>query len=73
LRQASSPYITKGLEKSNLLAVVAVGNTISLYVNNHLLVTVTDNTYSSGQIGVAAAENSNATDVVFSNAKVWKI
>jgi serine/threonine protein kinase len=73
LHQASSPYITKGLGKSNLLAVVAVVNGISLYVNNNLLVKVTDSTYSSGQIGLAAAENSNATDVVFSNAKVWKM
>jgi hypothetical protein len=73
LQQASSPHINKGQGKSNLLAVVAVGNTISLYVNNNFLVKVTDSTYSSGQIGVAAAENSNATDVVFSNAKVWKM
>ncbi len=73
LQQASSPHINKGQGKSNLLAVVAVGNTISLYVNNNFLVKVTDSTYSSGQIGVAASENSNATDVIFSNARVWKM
>jgi hypothetical protein len=73
LQQASSSHINKGQGKSNLLAVVAVGNTISLYVNNNFLVKVTDSTYSSGQIGVAAVENSNATEVVFSNAKVWKM
>ena len=72
LKQASSPYI-KGSGSSNLLAVVAIGNTISLYMNSNLLATVTDSTYSSGQIGVAASENSNATDAAFSNAKVWKM
>ncbi|HJT59926.1 MAG TPA: serine/threonine-protein kinase [Ktedonobacteraceae bacterium] len=76
LHQASSPYIHKGLGKSNLLAVVANGTSISLYANNQLLVTVTDGTYSLGQIGVAADEsfgNSNTADVVFSDAKVWKM
>ncbi|HEX6481853.1 MAG TPA: serine/threonine-protein kinase, partial [Ktedonobacteraceae bacterium] len=72
LKQASSSYI-KGSGSSNLLAVVAVGNTISLYVNNTLLAKVTDSTYSSGQIGLASSENSNATEVAYSNAKVWKI
>ncbi len=76
LHQASSTYIHKGVGKSNLLAVVVIGTSISLYVNNQLLVTVTDDTYSSGQIGVAADEslgNSNTADVVFSDAKVWKM
>lgn len=76
LGQASSASIHKGPGKSNLLAVVAIGNSISLYVNNQLLVTVTDGTYSSGQIGVAADEsfgNSNTANVVFSDAKVWKM
>ena len=72
LHQASSTYI-KGTGSPNVIAVVAIGNTISLYVNNNLLVKVTDNTYNSGQIGLAAAENSNATEVAFSNARVWKI
>jgi hypothetical protein len=72
LRQSSSTYI-KGAGSPNVIAVVAVGNTISLYVNNNLLAKVTDSTYSSGQIGLASSENSNATDAVFSNARVWKI
>ena len=73
VRQGTNPAIHTGLNQSNLIAVVAIGNSISLYVNNNFLVKVTDSTYSSGQIGVAASENSNATDVIFSNARVWKM
>ncbi|HLH60348.1 MAG TPA: serine/threonine-protein kinase [Ktedonobacteraceae bacterium] len=76
LQHSSSSYIQKGPGQTNLLAVVAIGTSISLYVNNHLLITVTDSTYSSGQIGVAASEsfgNSDTADVVFSNAMLWKL
>jgi eukaryotic-like serine/threonine-protein kinase len=72
-KQGSSSAIRKGLNQPNLLAVVAIGGTFSLYVNNHLVSTVTDATLASGQIGVAAEESSNATGVLFANAMVWKM
>lgn len=67
LISGSSPYITTGYGKDNLLAVQATGNTFTLYVNKHLLKTVTDssNTFSQGQIGVVAASVTQVTDVVF--------
>ncbi len=61
----------KGLGQSNLVAVVANGNQISLFVNNVQVTSVTDSTYSQGQIGVFADDEGNATDVAFSDAKVW--
>ncbi|HLZ58144.1 MAG TPA: hypothetical protein VKR06_14480 [Ktedonosporobacter sp.] len=61
---------------SNVLAVVAHGNTIDLYINHQKVDTVTDTTYSSGQVGVAV-ENvvTQKTDrsLAFSNARVWKL
>jgi eukaryotic-like serine/threonine-protein kinase len=71
--QGVDPAIHKGLNQPNLLAVVAVGNTIHLYVNKHEVDTVTDNTFQSGQIGLTAEESTNPTDVMFSNAMVWKL
>ena len=73
VKQGTSPFIRKGLNQPNLLAVVAIGSKFSLYVNNHQIDTVSDSTFAAGQLGLAAEESSNATDVAFSNAKVWKM
>jgi serine/threonine protein kinase len=74
-----------GLNVSNTLAVVANGPKFDLYVNNQLIKEVTDtnNTYTSGMLGVLAtggnnndlrtAETSTPAQVLFSNAKVWKL
>ncbi len=71
LRSGSSPVINTGLGQSNLLAVVASGSTIDLYVNNQKIDSVSDSSYSQGQIGVSATYLNGPTEVVFSNAKVW--
>ncbi len=54
---------------NNLIAVVARGSQIELYVNRHLIRTLNDTTFSSGQIGVVVL----AGEVAFSNARVWKL
>jgi eukaryotic-like serine/threonine-protein kinase len=72
IKQGASSAIQKGLGRPNLLAVVALGNKFDLYVNNQRIDTVTDGALSSGQIGLAAEEVSNPTDVMFNNAMVWK-
>lgn len=61
--------------QSNLLAVVAHGNTIDLYANKTRVSSVVDATYTSGRIGVAAhitASSHVDTDVMFKNARVWQ-
>jgi len=67
----SSSAIHTGLNQSNLIAVVANGSTLDLYVNNQKIDSVSDSAHSQGQIGVAATDVNNPTEVVFSNAKVW--
>ena len=71
LSSGSNAAINTGLNQSNIVAVVANGSTIDLYVNNQKIDSVNDSTYSQGQIGVSAVELNNPTEVVFSNAKVW--
>ena len=73
VKQGTSSAIRKGLNQPNLLAVVATGSTFKLYVNNHLIDTVSDTTFATGQLGLAAEESSNTTAVAFSNAMVWKM
>jgi hypothetical protein len=69
---ARTAGMRQGLNQTNLVGVVAQGTNFSLYVNKQLVTTFTDSTYGSGQIGVDAWDNGNATDVTFSNQRVWK-
>ncbi len=69
----SSSLIYKGLNQSNTIAVVANGSMVDLYVNKQKIDSVSDSTYSHGQVGVVANALSNQTKVVFSDAKVWAL
>jgi hypothetical protein len=74
LTNGTSAAINQGLNQTNVIAVVAQGNTITLYVNHHQIADVTDSNYSHGQIGFLASPQANGghqTEVVFSNARVW--
>ena len=55
-------------KSSNELKVVCVGSAIECYVNGTLVVSVDDNTYSSGFIGLAVNE---AQTVTFDNLEIW--
>jgi len=69
----AAPFYT-GNNQYNLIAVVARGNTLDLYVNQQLVDSVTDGTYSQGMVGVLAGCNNNCpTKVAYNNAKVWKL
>jgi serine/threonine protein kinase len=71
--RGSGTATNAGLNQSILLAVVANGSTIEVYVNNKKIDSVNDSSYTQGQIGVFESDlNGNGTtEVVFSNAKVW--
>lgn len=73
LRQSTSAAIKQGLNQENLIGVVAQGKTIMLYVNHQLMGILADQTYNHGQIGVYAVVYSHPTEVVFSNARLWKL
>jgi Domain of Unknown Function (DUF1080) len=60
-----------GLNQKNTVGVVARGNSISLYVNNQLINSITDSTYTTGLIGLTAESNTASTEVVYSNLMVW--
>ena len=81
LAHGLSPAIYRGLNQINLIAVIVTGNTISLYVNQQQITSVTDSAYSHGRLGFDANGGSNSftpshpgqTEVVYSNTKVWKL
>jgi eukaryotic-like serine/threonine-protein kinase len=70
---SSSSVINTGLGQSNVIAVVANGSTLDLYVNQQKIDSVSDSTYNHGQIGVDATSLGTATEVVFRNARVWTL
>lgn len=73
LSSGSISAFHKGLNQINLIAVVAEKSNIDVYVNLHLIASAGNSTYNQGQVGVLAKDDSNATEVVFRNAKVWTL
>jgi eukaryotic-like serine/threonine-protein kinase len=68
-----SLLIKTGLNETHLITVVANGSSIYLYVNRQYLTSLSESSYSSGQIGVLARSYQSPTEVAFNNAQVWNI
>lgn len=68
-----STNFMKGLNQLNEITLVAQGKQFSFYLNKHFLAETNDATYASGKIGVFAESITQATDVAFTNAKVWTL
>mgnify|MGYP001168850598 CR=1 FL=1 len=74
LKDGTAPQFNTGLGQTNTLGIVARGDQIALYINHQLVATITDSTYTHGQIGVTAATLSGSeTEVIYTNAKVWQL
>ncbi len=70
---AYSSYIHKGQEMINLIHIECIGSTLTLSVNGHVLATVTDTTFSGGDIALAATALAGTfTEVAFDNIVVAK-
>lgn len=73
LLQTLKSGINFTIQRTNVIAVTAIGNTITLYINGQNTDSVNDSTYSQGEIGVAALSEGRPTVVTFSNARVWQL
>jgi succinate dehydrogenase hydrophobic anchor subunit len=69
----ASSTINTGLNSTNILTVIAQGSNIHLYINKQYIASLSDNTYSSGKIGVFVGDETSSTDAAFNNAKVWNL
>jgi hypothetical protein len=69
----SSAAIHSGTNQQNTVTVIARNASISIYINQQYVASVSDSTYSSGFIAVFAEDHTNATDVVFTRVQVWKL
>ncbi|HEU0000869.1 MAG TPA: hypothetical protein VFQ36_08230 [Ktedonobacteraceae bacterium] len=57
----------------NQIMVITHGQTILLFVNDQLVDSASDNTLTSGAIGMFAYDTFKPTDVAFNNVQVWKL
>lgn len=72
LLTGSSPTLNGSLGKRQVVAVTAIGNIITLFVNKQRIFQHADSTYTQGWIGLVASDNyAPMTQVGFSNVKVW--
>gem|GEM_PF-2120728 len=73
LISGSISAINKGLNQTNLVALVASGSTISTYVNNQFIASANESANTQGQLGIEAYSSSGPGDVVASDARAWKL
>lgn len=74
LKQGSNGAIKKGFNQANLLAVVANGSSIAIYINNQFIDSAQDSTLSKGQIGVASSSLQTApADAIVSDVRLWAL
>jgi hypothetical protein len=74
MRSSHNSVIHTGLGQQNKIAVVASGSTMTYYVNERQIDQEQDSSYTSGDIGlIAYSPYDYATDVVYSNARLWTL
>ncbi|TMC13941.1 MAG: hypothetical protein E6J34_24180 [Chloroflexi bacterium] len=71
LAEGTTSAFHQGAGQPNVLAVVAQGDRFTLYVNHQQIKSLTNGTYSQGQIGLVATDTNSPAEVVFTNARVW--
>lgn len=62
-----------GLYQIHTIGVVANGPDITIYVDQHQVMKVSDPSFTSGQIGVFSLYGESATTIAYTNAKVWQL
>lgn len=71
LETGTAVSIHQGRNQLNLLCVIANGSSLALFVNKQPIAQINDGAYRTGQIGLAADEDDNTTDVAYNNLQVW--
>ncbi|GCE20823.1 NACHT domain-containing protein [Dictyobacter kobayashii] len=68
-----STSLPTALLQINKLALVARGNTLTLFLNGYQLNAVQDSRYTNGSFGLAIFDRQKATSVFYQGIRVWKI
>lgn len=67
------PYFHSGFNQPNVITISASGNLMQIQINGYPLGSYTDNTYTSGYIGMQMSPGTEDSSVAFSNLRVWKL
>ena len=73
LTSGNATNMHTGQNASNLLAVVAHGSEIDLYINDQYQASANDSTFQSGEIGLVAENDGTPVDVAYTQAQVWRM
>ena len=73
LSQGTASSFNTDSGATNTLAIVARGNQYAFYVNQKLVTSFTDGTYTHGQIGFDVDYGTSSTELVFTNVRVWQL
>lgn len=67
-----SRAVNAGIDR-NVIRAVCLGDQLAMYVNDELVASVVDTTYSSGFAGLAVAAGNNGVDMSFDNVTLYSI
>jgi hypothetical protein len=73
LLSGTNAVIKQGTNQANVLAVLAQGNRLSLFINGKYIESTTDNSYQAGQIGVYVDSDAGNVEAGFHQAQVWNV
>ncbi|HLG61001.1 MAG TPA: hypothetical protein VKY19_03645 [Ktedonosporobacter sp.] len=73
LQTGSATSFHSGYGQANQISVTARGDAFQLFVNGQPLASVHDTAYNHGQIGMIVYDSGKATDIAFTDAKVWRL
>lgn len=62
-----------GYNQSNEITLIAQDNKLYFYVNQQFLFSVIDSTLDGGILGLLALDNTQQTEVAYSEAKIWTL
>jgi hypothetical protein len=73
LRYGFSTAIQGGLNQANVVTIVVENGSFYFYDNGQFLISDSVSAFSNGTAGVGAQSDNLATDVIFSNVKIWTL
>jgi hypothetical protein len=71
-----SSYLSTGYNKTNIIALVVQGSSITLHVNGHMIKRFIDGTYSSGGLSLISSEyapHTGVSEAAYSDLRLWQL
>lgn len=73
LAGGTTDAVNPSTDSTNQLTLIAQGSQFDFYINGQFIVQAQDASLHGDGIGVIASENTDSTEVVYTNAKIWDL